>query len=60
MAVHKINDASFTVKGDDDKSHTVKGGLFVVTGEDFDPSDPGSDTNIGQVVFVTNPPSDKK
>lgn len=53
--MHKLSDAQFTVKGDDDKSHTVKGALFVVTDDVFDPSNVNGDTNIGTVVFRTAP-----
>jgi hypothetical protein len=51
--MHKLSDASFTAKGSDDKNHTVKGALFVVTNDGFDASNVSGDTHIGQVVFVT-------
>jgi hypothetical protein len=51
--MHKLSDATFTAKGSDDKNHTVKGGLFVVTDQNFDASNVNGDSQVGQVVFIT-------
>jgi hypothetical protein len=56
--MHKLNDASFTYKDQNDKTVTVKGGLFVDTDTPGDDDTFNADSNLGPVVFRTAPLSD--
>jgi hypothetical protein len=51
--MHKLSDASFTVKDQDGKDKAIKGGLYLDTDHTADTASAGGST-LGNVVFVTN------
>jgi hypothetical protein len=55
--MHKLSDASFTVKDEDGKDKTIKGGLYLDADQDA-VSGANADTNLGNVVFRTAPNTD--